>query len=130
LALCIGSPEAGGRALARLRPEEHFTDGALRRAAQHLSAGDLNAPLAGVDERDQELQRLLAELVVEAGREPAGEAMLEVSCLQLELSRLEREIQTARAQAEGEVTELAHRRVEMKRDLDVALERAMEQSGE
>ncbi len=130
LALCIGSPEAGGRALSRLRPEEHFTDGALRRAAQHLSAGDLNAPLAGVDERDRELQRLLAELVVEAGREPAGEAMLEVSCLQLELSRLEREIQAARAQAEGEVSELAHRRVEMKRDLDVALERAMEQSGE
>jgi DNA primase len=130
LALCIGSPVAGAKALARLRPEEHFTDGAMRRAAQHLSAGDLGAPLAGVDEHDPELQRLLAELVVEAGREQATDAMLEVSCLQLELSRLEREIQAARAQAAGEVSELARRRVEIKRDLDAALERAMEQSGE
>lgn len=130
LALCIGSPEAGGRALARLRPEEHFTDGALRRAAQHLGAGHLGAPLVGVEEGDSQLQRLLAELVVEAGRESVNDAMLEVSFLQLELARIERSIRTARAQAEGEVSDLARRRLEVKRELDAALEQAMEQSGE
>lgn len=129
LALCIGSPDTGAAALASLRPDEHFTDGLLRRAAEHLSAGNLAAPLAGVDERDPELQRLLAELVVEAGGEPVTDAMLAVSGLQLELAWVDRRIQVARAQAEGEVSELARRRLEVKRDLDAALERAMEQSG-
>lgn len=129
LALCIGSPEAGADALGRLRPAEHFTDGLLRRAAEHLSAGNLANPLAGMDESDPELQRLLAELIVEAGREPVSDAMLAVSGLQLELGWVDRRIQVARAQAEGEVSELARRRLEVKRDLDAALERAMEQSG-
>jgi DNA primase len=129
LALCIGSPEPGAKALAAVRPAEHFGDSLLRRAATHLAAGDLSAPLAGIGENDPELQGLLAELVVEAGRAPIGEAMLGVSALQLELAHLDRSIQRAKAQAEGEVSELAHRRLEVKRDLDAAQERAMEQSG-
>lgn len=129
LAFCIASPEAGERALSRVEPGEHFTDGVLRRAAEHLRGGGLRDPLAGVGEEDPELKRLLAELVVEAGRAPVTEAMLEVSGLQLELTRLDRLIRAARAQAEGEVSELAGRRVEVKRELDLAQERAMEQSG-
>lgn len=130
LALCIGSPEAGAEALGRLRPAEHFTDTLLLRAAEHLSAGRLAAPLAGVDERDPELARLLAELVVEAGSERATDAMLAVSGFQLELAFIDRQIAVARAQAGGEVSELARRRLEVKRDLDAALEQAMEQSGD
>jgi DNA primase len=129
LSLCIGSPEAGAAALSRLEVDRHFADELMRRAAEHLKAGDLRSPLAGVDEREPDLQRLLAELIVQAGREPVSEAMLDVSGLQLELARVDRDIQAARAQADGEVSELARRRLEVKRDLDAALERAMEQSG-
>lgn len=129
LALCLASPEAGAKALAKIEPEQHFTEGVPRRAAEHLRSGDLRDPLAGVGEQDPELARLLAELVVEAGRAPVTEAMLEVSALQLELRRLDRRIQTARTQAEGEVSELARKRGAVKRDLDAAQERAMEQSG-
>jgi DNA primase len=129
LALSIGAPQAGAKALAKVRPEEHFTDGALRRAAKHLRNGHLDDPLTGVGDEDPELKRLFAELVVEAGRAPVTEAMLSVSALQLELARLDRGIQAARAEAEGEVSELAKRRLEVKRELDAAQERAMEQSG-
>jgi DNA primase len=129
LSLCIGSPEAGAQALAQIDPAEHFIDAALRRAAAHLRAGSLDDPLAGIAESEPELQRLLAALVVEAGRVPATDAMLEVSGLQLELSRLDRCIQAAKVQADGEVSALAHRRLKVKRELDSAQERAMEQSG-
>jgi DNA primase len=129
LSLCIASPQAGVRALSQLRPPEHFTDGLLRRAAEHLREDGLEDPLADVSESDSELKRLLAELVVEAGRAPTNEAMLEVSGLQLELASLDRRIQAARAQAEGEVSELARRRLAVKRELDTAQERALEQSG-
>lgn len=129
LSLCIGEPAAGAAALGRLQVEEHFADGLMRRAAKHLQEVDLRQPLAGLQEGDSDLQRLLAELIVQAGREPVTEAMLEVSGLQLELARVDRHIQAARTQAEGEVSELARRRLDVKRDLDTALERAMEQSG-
>jgi DNA primase len=129
LALSVGAPQAGAQALAKVRPDEHFTDGVLRRAAEHLRGGHLEDPLKGVGDDDPELKRLLAELVVEAGRATVTEAMLSVSALQLELARLDRGIQAARAQAEGEVSELARQRLEVKRELDAAQERAMEQSG-
>ncbi len=129
LSLCIASPQAGARALSQVRPSEHFVDGVLRQAAEHLRSGDIEDPLAGVSESDPELKRLLAELVVEAGRAPVSEAMLEVSALQLQLASLDRRIQAARAEAEGEVSELARRRLAVKRELDAAQERALQQSG-
>ena len=45
LALCIASPEEGALALAGLDIDEHFSSGLLRRAARHLSGGDLRAPM-------------------------------------------------------------------------------------
>ncbi len=42
------------------------------------------------------MQALLAELVVQAGREQANPAMLQVQRLQLELAQIDREIQAAR----------------------------------
>ena len=77
LALCIASPEDGAAALEGLDIDEHFSSGLLRRAARRLRAGDLLAPMsdpAGAEERledDPQLKGLLAELVVEAGRERA-----------------------------------------------------------
>jgi DNA primase len=129
LALCIASPDDGARALEALDPEEHFTSERLRRAAAHLRGGHLAEPMAGIDEQDPELTSVLAELVVQAGREFPVPAMLEVQRMQLELARLDRRIRGASAEGSGEVSELAHRRAEVKRAFDQAYERALEQTG-
>jgi DNA primase len=134
LALCIGSPEEGEVALASLDVEEHFTSELMRRAARHLGAGHLRDPMAdpaglegGLD-GDSQLKALLAELVVEAGREPVRPAMLDVQRLQLELARVDRRIQRARGEQSGDVSELAHSRGEVKREFDRAQERALEET--
>ncbi len=135
LALCIASPEEGARALTSLDVDEHFSSGLLRRAARRLCEGDLQEPMresAGDDgalQDDAELKGLLAELVVEAGREQSEPAMLEVQRLQLELARVDRQIQRARGQESGDVSELAHRRAEVKREFDRAYGRALEETG-
>ncbi len=136
LALCIASPEEGAAALEGLDVDEHFSSGLLRRAARRLRAGDLRAPMsdpAGAEERledDQQLKGLLAELVVEAGRERSDTAMLEVQRLQLELARVDRQIQRARGQDGGEISTLAQRKAQVKRDFDTAYGRVLEQTGD
>jgi DNA primase len=135
LALCIASPEEGAAALASLDVDSHFESELLRRAARRLREGSLLEPLAGTAgtgrlEEDPELERLLAELVVEAGREEGHASMLEVQRLQLELARVERQIQRARGQESGDVGKLAGRRAELKREFDTAYGHALEQTGE
>ncbi len=129
LALCIASPDDGALALEALDPDEHFTSERLRRAAAHLRAGRLAEPMAGIDEQDPQLTGVLAELVVQAGREFPVPAMLEVQRMQLELARLDRRIRGASAEGSGEVTELAHRRAEVRSAFEQAYERALEQTG-
>jgi DNA primase len=136
LALCIASPEDGAQMLASVDVEEHFSSGLLRRAARRLRAGDLREPLGAVSgeegrlEDDQELTRLLAELVVEAGRDEAHPAMLEAQRLQLELARVDRQIQRARGEQRGEISGLAGQRAEVKRQFDRAYGRVLEETGE
>jgi DNA primase len=135
LALCIAFPEEGSGALAGLDVDRHFSSGLLRRAAKHLRESDLRSPLAdtaGDDVRledDPQLKGLLAELIVEAGREGANPAMLEVQGLQLELADVERQIQRARGQSNGDVSGLARRRAEVKQEFDRAYGRVLEQTG-
>jgi DNA primase len=128
LAQCIAEPESGARALGELDLAAHFTSDLLRRAAGHLST-HLTDPGAQLPEDDPELSGLLAELVVQAGRESPAPAMLESQRMQLELARIDREIVRARAQESGEVSELAVRRAEVKREFDRAYERALEETG-
>ncbi len=136
LALCIAAPEDGALALAGLDVDEHFSSGLLRRAARHLCAGDLRSPMseaAGAQERledDPQLTGLLAELVVEAGREQADTTMLEVQRLQLELARVERQIQRARGQDGGDISALAQHKAEVKRSFDRAYGQVLEQTGD
>ncbi len=136
LALCIASPEEGALALKSLNVDEHFSSGLLRRAAKRLSAGDLRAPMSdppGAEERleeDPQLKGLLAELVVEAGREESDTAMLEVQRLQLELARVDRQIQRARGQDAGDISALAQHKAEVKREFDRAYGRVLEETGE
>jgi DNA primase len=128
LAQCIAEPESGARALGELDLASHFTSDLLRRAAGHLSA-HLTDPGAQLPEDDPELSGLLAELVVQAGRESPAPAMLESQRMQLELARIDREIVRARGQESGDVSELALRRAEVKREFDLAYERALEETG-
>jgi hypothetical protein len=136
LALCIASPEEGAAALEGLDIDEHFSSGLLRRAARRLRAGDLRAPMddpPGAQERledDPQLKGLLAELVVEAGGERSDTAMLEVQRLQLELARVDRQIQRARGQDGGDISTLAQRKAQVKRDFDRAYGRVLEQTGD
>ena len=135
LALCIASPVEGAEALASLEIDEHFSGGLLRRAAKHLREGDLREPMADSPgdstplEEDRPLKSLLAELVVEAGRDESDTAMLEVQRLQLELARVDRQIQRARGLEAGDVSDLAHRRAEVKLEFDRAYGRVLEQTG-
>jgi DNA primase len=128
LAQCIAEPESGAHALGELDLDAHFTSDLLRRAAGHLRT-HLTDPGAQLPEDDPELSGLLAELVVQAGRESPAPAMLESQRMQLELARIDREIVRARAQESGEVNELAVRRAEVKREFDRAYERALEETG-
>ena len=127
LAQCIAEPESGARALGELEVSEHFTSDVVRRAAGHLRE-HLADPGEGLPADDPELAGLLAELVVQAGRESPAPAMLESQRMQLELARIDREIQRARGRESGEVSELAQRRAEVKREFDRAYERALEET--
>jgi DNA primase len=136
LALCIASPEEGALALAGLDVDEHFSSGLLRRAARHLCSGDLRSPMSDVAsgevrlEDDPQLKGLLAELVVEAGRERPDTVMLEVQRLQLELARVDRQIQRARGQDGGDISALAQRKAQVKREFDRAYGQVLEQTGD
>jgi DNA primase len=136
LALCIASPSEGSGALAELDVDEHFSTGLLRRAARHLREGGLAEPMADAPgdevplEEDVQLKGLLAELVVEAGREQSDTAMLEVQRLQLELARVDRQIQRARGMESGDISDLARRRDDVKREFDRAYGRVLEETGD
>ncbi|HMD57206.1 MAG TPA: DNA primase [Solirubrobacteraceae bacterium] len=80
-------------------------------------------------EHDLELRSLLAELIVEAGGVEPHPAMLEVQRLQLELARLDRDIQRARGREEGDVSGLAVRRGQVKHDFDRAYAQILEETG-
>ena len=136
LTLCIASPQEGAAALEGLDIDEHFASELLRRAARRLREGTLSEPLADPSGRfgelddDPELKALLAELVVQAGREQAHPGMLDVQRLQLELARLDRKIQQARGREDGEVSDLARRRAEVRLEFDRAYGQVLEQTGE
>jgi len=136
LALCIASPQEGALALEDLDVDEHFSSGLLRRAARRLREGGLQQPMrdrpgeGGSLEEDPELKGLLAELVVEAGGEQSDPAMLEVQRLQLELARVDRQIQRARGQDNGDVSDLDKHKAKIKLEFDRAYGRVLEETGD
>jgi hypothetical protein len=80
-----------------------------RRAAAHLRS-HLDSPSAGLPPDDEELSRLIAELVIRAGRiEDPTPSELDRAGLMLQRARLDREIAAARLE-QGPVSELAQER--------------------
>jgi DNA primase len=134
LAQCIAAPEPGAAALEGLDVEALFTSRVLQQAALHLRDRGLREPIKELGgEPDEGLLAVLAELVVEAGRwQLSGgqgrPATLEVQRLQLELAAIDRQIRAARTDGQGEVSELARRRAEVKRRFDSAQERALQET--
>ena len=110
LVLCVALPEAGDAALSEIDPDELLTSDLLRRAARHL-AGRTSSPLADLPSDDEELARVVADLVARAGR--AGHVngeRLEHARLVLELARVDRAIVRARGRGAAGTNELAHER--------------------
>jgi len=129
LALCIAQPEDGLTALRGLDVEGHFSSSLMRRAARYLMDNGLPVSMSAPDlDDDSDLHTLLAELIVQAGSEEPRSEMLDVQRLQLELARVDRQIQRARGQESGDVSELATHRGDVKREFDRAQERALEKT--
>ncbi len=129
LALCIALPEAGREALEDLEIDAVFTGEITRRAARHLRLNP-SEPGAGLDDEDPELSGLLAELAVRSTQMPAHVVQLDVERLQLELSRIDREMAAARAAGSGGLSDLAARRRPVLADLQRALTRALEETAD
>jgi DNA primase len=110
LALCIAVPDAGGRTLAEIDPDQLITSELMRRAARHV-AGRTQSPLTDLPVDDEELARTIAGLVAEAGRETyASDDQLEHARLVLEQARLDRAIRRAKAEGGTGISELARER--------------------
>lgn len=128
LVLCVALPEAGRRALQAIDPEQHLTSERLRRAARHL-AGQTEMPLTGLAPEDEELARVMADLVARAGRAREVTAeQLEQQRLLLERARLERAIRRARQQGGPGIGELAREREAVLgeiRAIDARMEKAV-----
>lgn len=110
LALCIAVPQAGAEALAGIDPDELLTGDLYRRAARHLTSRT-GSPLSALPPDDDELARLVADLVDRAGR--AGSVnvdQLEHARLVLELARIDRAIRRGRTSGAPGIAELARER--------------------
>ncbi len=116
LALCIALPEQGRDALGKIVPEQHFTSDLVRRAAVHLR-DRVTTPMLGLPPEDEELARLVSELVVRSAQGPVTRTTLAVEALQLEKGRLERQIAADRGGGRSDVGRLAAERQDVLRKL-------------
>ncbi len=125
LALCIALPDRGAAVLAAIDPDELITGELFRRAARHLT-GRTHEPLRDLPAGDDELARLIAELVDRAGRAgPLAPEALEHSRLLLEHARLDRAINRLRVSHQPGIGRLARERQDVLaaiRELGVRLE--------
>jgi DNA primase len=113
LALCIALPEAGHRVLGDVDVDKLLTSDVMRQAAHHLATRS-DAPLSDLPADDEQLARVIAELVARAGRMPdVSEARLDHARLVLERDRLDRAIRRARVQGQFEIGALAREREEV-----------------
>ena len=93
LAMCIAEPKAGRELLARITPA-HMSSPLAARALEWLR-DHVESPQDGLPREDDELVRLITELVMDAKREPASESAMELNFLLLEQRRIEDRIAEA-----------------------------------
>jgi DNA primase len=118
LSRCLGSGELG-RGYLSLPQDEQFSSDATRRARRHLAA-HFEDPLADLPEDEPTLAALITDVALAAQEGSSSpEAVLQMSILQLEKRRIEREIR--RAAQEGNharQSELAKAEQQVRGDLD------------
>ena len=121
LATCLASGEAGHKQLAEIAPDL-FSSQLIREAREHLVA-NFGDPLAGLQDEDPELGRLVAGVVARADtQEPASEPNLRMSFLQLEQRRIDRELRRASEAADRpRQDELASARQDVRREMDAVM---------
>jgi DNA primase len=128
LVQCVAVPAAGHQALAAIDPDQLLTSEPLRRAARHL-VDRTDAPLSDLPADDEQLARIVADLVARAGRTPDVSATrVEHALLVLERSRLDRAIRRARVDGSMDVGRLAREREQVMERIHlavVALEKAV-----
>jgi DNA primase len=127
LAQCLASPVAGRQALDEMDIAAEFSSDLTRRAAEHVQA-QLAGGRVALPEGDDELARLVAALTVLSGGMRNSEAAVEGERLSLEVQRVKREIEVAKAAAAGDVGRLVALRQELERRRDGAIARAMEET--
>jgi DNA primase len=127
LAQCLASPAAGRAALDEMDIEAEFSTELTRRAAAHVCA-QLAGGGSALPEGDDELMRLVAALTVLSGGMRNSEAAVEGERLSLEVQRVKREIEVAKAAAAGDVGRLVALRQELERRRDGAIARAIEET--
>ena len=122
LALCVAIPAAGEAALTRIDIDQLLTSNAMRSAARQLQRR-LRTPLADLPPGDEPLARTVADIVAQAGRVPDPSAeRLEHTRLVLELGRLERAINRARADGTG-ISGLAAERERLREEMQAVVAR-------
>ena len=122
LALCVTFPREGRALLEEGDLDRQFSSDLARRAAVHLRV-HLEAPLDGLPDDDPELATFVSDLDARAARGGSGvrPGNLEHAWLSLELARLERAIDLARASgtADGSVSRLSAEREQVRTRLRV-----------
>jgi DNA primase len=120
LALCTKLPRDGEKALVALDLERHFTDPPSRAAAGWLR-DHAAAPLDGVE--DEQLAAILREILGRAAAiDDVGPAAIEVERLRLDLALIDRQLASP---GDASRTDLAHRRHELRAEIDQAMERSL-----
>src|SRR5215211_671863 len=122
LALCLGGGATGRAYLERLG-DGHLSSIAARRARDHLLA-HFDDPLADLPPDDRDAAALLTGVAAEAAEQEAGtsEAVLQVSFLQLELRRIDREIRQAKHEGDlARQDSLAGAKQDVRRELDAVM---------
>jgi DNA primase len=128
LAQCLASPPAGRAALDEMDIAAEFSTELTRRGAAHVRAQLAGESPALLPEDDEELARLVAAVTVLSGGMRNSEAAVEGERLSLEVQRVKREIEVAKAAAAGDVGRLVALRQELERRRDGAIARAIEET--
>ena len=127
LAQCLASPVAGREALADMDIDAEFSSDLMRRAAVHVH-GQLSGAAPARPADDDAFATLIAALTVLAGGMRNSEAAVEGERLSLEVQRVKREIEVAKAAGAGDVGRLVALRQELERRRDGAIARAMDET--